>query len=116
MAISSLTAGEGGTRGYCEIGIAITARKGIDGTEREKLYSAVMSGLTAHIALLDRAGNIVAVNEAWTRFARENDARPEDAVGVGVNYLEVCRKSAADCDSAAQCLVGIESDAFQCGA
>ena len=84
-----------------------------ESSDTEKLYSAVMSGLTAHIALLDRTGAIVAVNEAWTRFARENNATSELAIGVGVNYLEVCRKSAPDCDSAARCLGGIKCDAIR---
>jgi len=68
-----------------------------------------MSGLTAHIALLDRTGAIVAVNEAWTRFARENNGTAELAIGVGINYLDVCRKSAPDCDSAARCLEGLNA-------
>ncbi|MCC5952124.1 MAG: EAL domain-containing protein [Acidimicrobiia bacterium] len=56
-----------------------------------------------HIAaLVDSAGAIVAVNRAWERFAELNEGSAE-ATGVGVNYLEVCRRAAAagDGDAAA---------------
>jgi PAS domain S-box-containing protein len=109
VAISSLTAGDGHTRRYFEIGFPKTDLEGIQSSEIEKLYSAVMSGLRAHIALLDRTGNIVAVNEAWTRFARENNGTAELAIGIGINYLDVCRTSALDCDSAARCLEGLNA-------
>ena len=41
------------------------------------------------VALLDRSGVIVAVNDAWTAFGAENDADPE-RIGVGVSYLDMC--------------------------
>src|SRR5262249_25599367 len=40
--------------------------------ESQALNQAVLGSLVAHIAVLDRDGNIIAVNEAWKRFAREN--------------------------------------------
>jgi CRP/FNR family transcriptional regulator len=49
-----------------------------------------------HLAILDEVGNIVLVNRAWTRFARENGAPDPIGVAVGANYLEVCRRAAAD--------------------
>ncbi len=60
--------------------------------DSEEFSRAVLGSLTAHIAVLDRDGVIVAVNEAWERFAREN-AGPGWATGVGVNYLDVCRSA-----------------------
>src|SRR6266852_3067705 len=39
-------------------------------------------------------GDIVAANEAWRRFGRENGARPAVAEGVGQNYFEICRAAA----------------------
>ena len=77
--------------------------------ETQKLYDAVMSGLTAHIAVLDSMGTIVAVNDSWTRFARENGAPFQNNVGVGANYLAVCRKSALECDLASRCLDGLNA-------
>jgi signal transduction histidine kinase len=50
---------------------------------------AVLDALTAHICVLDKAGWILAVNEAWRRFARENPPRGERDY-VGDNYLRVC--------------------------
>jgi PAS domain S-box-containing protein len=72
----------------------ITARKLTEEALRksEALNVSVLGSLAAHIAVLDRDGNIIAVNEAWKRFAYENGNDPNDS-GVGVNYLEVCRRS-----------------------
>ena len=61
------------------------------------LYAAKQAGRD-QIAVLDKNGEIIAVNEGWTRFAEENRGQ---GVGVGVNYLEVCRK-AADLDPQAR--------------
>jgi PAS domain S-box-containing protein len=72
----------------------ITARKLAEIALRKSqaLNQAVLGSLAAHIAVLDTDGRIIAVNEAWKRFALENDG---DAVadGLGMNYLEVCRHS-----------------------
>ena len=51
--------------------------------------SDVLNSLTAHIAVLDVDGQIVSVNEAWRRFARENGGEREEFY-VGTNYLAVC--------------------------
>jgi signal transduction histidine kinase/HPt (histidine-containing phosphotransfer) domain-containing protein/ActR/RegA family two-component response regulator len=54
--------------------------------------AAVLNALPAHIALLDSQGVVISVNEAWRRFARENELHgPEFAIGV--NYLEVCDRA-----------------------
>jgi signal transduction histidine kinase/CheY-like chemotaxis protein len=58
-----------------------------------RLQTAILDALPAHIAVLDSAGTIVAVNEAWRRFARVN-AMHHPALGVGLSYLEVCRRAA----------------------
>jgi PAS domain S-box-containing protein len=72
----------------------------------EALNKSVLRSLAAHIAVLDVDGNIIAVNEAWKRFAYENgDA---EAGGVGVNYLDVCRHSQEHDDEAGKALNGIQ--------
>ncbi len=53
--------------------------------ERE-LLQASLDALSAHIAILDDKGNIIAVNEAWHRFARNNEYE-EPSHGLGINYL-----------------------------
>jgi signal transduction histidine kinase len=55
----------------------------------ERLARSVLDGLSAHIAVLDESGVIVAVNEGWREFARNNGANP-GKVSEGSNYLEVC--------------------------
>ena len=60
----------------------------------ETLARDVLNALTSHIAVLDRNGVIVAVNEAWRRFAAENGA-PDPACYIGADYLAVCERSAA---------------------
>jgi len=45
--------------------------------------------LPEHVAILDRSGTIVAVNEAWKHFAEDNGGDPNKVL-VGANYLEVC--------------------------
>jgi transcriptional regulator with GAF, ATPase, and Fis domain len=53
---------------------------------------AVLNSIEDHIAVLDRNGCILTVNESWMRFARENNA-DMDLIGTGRNYLDVCRRS-----------------------
>lgn len=73
-----------------------------------EMDQSVLSSLSAHIAVLNPAGTIVAVNDAWTRFARENGNPAVSAVGIGADYVGVCRKSAANGDEiAAEALKGI---------
>lgn len=57
---------------------------------------ALIDSLPAHIALIERDGNIADVNEQWRRFAREN-AFEGASFGVGSNYLRVCETATGDC-------------------
>ncbi|MFN0089230.1 MAG: PAS domain-containing protein [Acidimicrobiales bacterium] len=50
---------------------------------------APLDRLELEMAVLDRRGVIVAVNDAWARFARENGGRRE-ACCEGASYLAVC--------------------------
>lgn len=90
----------------------ITERKQ---AEREAQRSAelnhgILSSLNAHIAVLDKAGTIIAVNEAWNRFARENSDTALARTGVGMNYLEVClRGKGVQKSDAQKALKGIQS-------
>lgn len=52
---------------------------------------AILNSLPEHIVVLNNAGEILAVNEPWLRFARENGNPSEVGVGVGVNYLNTCK-------------------------
>ena len=57
--------------------------------------SAVVDSLTANIAILDPTGRILAVNSSWSKFADENQAADAN-LGVGANYLDVCRSAGLD--------------------
>ena len=63
----------------------------------EEFKAAIFNSVASQIAVLDRHGVIVAVNASWERFALDNSPRDGGElarkVGVGVNYLEVCRAS-----------------------
>ncbi|MDY6950425.1 MAG: PAS domain S-box protein [Thermodesulfobacteriota bacterium] len=56
---------------------------------KEPFAQATIDTLSSHIAVLDREGTIVAVNQAWRDFAKAHAASPE-RVCEGANYLEVC--------------------------
>ena len=65
--------------------------------EKGHFNRAILDSLSAHIAVLDKAGNIIAVNEAWEHFAQGNcvEEKQISSTGVGQNYLRVCERSVA---------------------
>ena len=57
--------------------------------------SSILNALIQHIAVLDEQGVIVAVNQIWRDFARDN-APPEGPLeSVGLNYLDICSAAPA---------------------
>lgn len=64
------------------------------------LLNNVLDAVRAEVAVIDAAGRIRMVNDAWRRFGRQRGA-PADAY-VGADYLAVCERAAAagDCDAA----------------
>ena len=78
--------------------------------ESEALSSAVLASLEGLVAVIDKDGVIIAVNEAWSRCARDHHASPLASVPVGANYLDVCQRAWLAGDSSAlEVLIGIES-------
>ncbi|HEY6308782.1 MAG TPA: histidine kinase [Candidatus Angelobacter sp.] len=53
----------------------------------QQLLQAAIDALSAHIAILDEQGTIIAVNQAWRRFADENSFAGND-YGIGARYLD----------------------------
>src|SRR5262245_965624 len=103
--------GRGRPYAICGIATDITERKRAETTLRESqaLNQAVLDSLAANIAVLDRDGNIIAVNEDWRRFARENDGAAF-ADSVGINYLDVCRRAQEQGDGQIEAtLAGIQA-------
>ncbi len=67
----------------------------------------ILDGLSAHVAVVDTDGTILAVNEAWRQFGLDNalDANKEM---VGANYLAVCDAAAElDVDTATEFAAGL---------
>jgi PAS domain S-box-containing protein len=73
-----------------------------DVTEQERARRALeeaylflqytLDALSAHIAILDETGAIIAVNEAWRQFADTNGLS-DPAYGLGTSYLAVCESA-----------------------
>jgi signal transduction histidine kinase/CheY-like chemotaxis protein len=62
-------------------------------TDISQELEALINALTAHVAILDNTGKIIFTNQAWNRFAEENSNGDMSSLGVGVNYLEVCKRA-----------------------
>ncbi|MDQ3272742.1 MAG: response regulator, partial [Pseudomonadota bacterium] len=66
---------------------------------------AILNALPAHIALLDRQGQIISVNDAWRNFADAHVLLSPE-YGLGLDYLLACDEaqggSASDARQAAQ--------------
>ena len=60
----------------------------------EVFNRGVLNALSSHIAVVDSTGTLIAVNEAWKRYAVENGDATLEHTGVGSNYFKVCEKSA----------------------
>ncbi|HEX3035965.1 MAG TPA: sigma 54-interacting transcriptional regulator [Thermodesulfobacteriota bacterium] len=68
---------------------------------RDNLLQTIFSSISSHVVVLDREGNIIYTSRSWEEFARDNDG-DMNRVMVGVNYLDVCQKAAAENDQSAQ--------------
>ncbi len=75
----------------------------------EAFNRGIISSLSSHIAVIDDQGKIIAVNESWKRFGVENGETFLHRSGEGMNYFEVCKKSAKEGEvKAAEALQGIK--------
>ena len=57
------------------------------------MLQAVIDGFSAHIAVLDAMGTVIAFNSAWKKTGAPHVYRHLN-FGLGVNYLEICRSAA----------------------
>jgi len=56
---------------------------------RQNMYQVILNSLVTHVAVLDDQGFIMETNDAWQKYARENNMKgPVDCVGL--NYLHIC--------------------------
>ncbi len=76
----------------------------------EELKSKIVDSLISHLAVIDGKGKIVAVNKRWRDFWVENGGPQASSMGVGANYLDICRQgSLAGIPEADRALAGILS-------
>ena len=71
--------------------------------ERDEVagWASSFDTLSGHIAILDQTGTILAVNDAWRRFAEANGFSGEHCA-VGMNYVAVCESASGECREQAQ--------------
>ena len=98
--------------GYLRIAAALLAHALPDASAPDtqaRLSEAIAASVASRIAVVDRGGVIVAVNAAWTDFATRHGAIPE-SLGIGMNYLDVCRRAAAVGNAEAHAVIeGLEA-------
>lgn len=68
----------------------------------DNFSESILNSLPANVAVLAPDGAILATNEAWDRFARENGDPPLKSIGTSANYLDACRQAAASGEPHAQ--------------
>jgi C4-dicarboxylate-specific signal transduction histidine kinase len=69
-------------------------RADADAREGEALNRAVLASLSGAVAVVDRAGVTIRVNETWIRLSRSHGHVFVPDLVVGVSYLEACRRAA----------------------
>lgn len=75
----------------------------------EAFSKNIINSLSVHIAVIDRIGTIVAVNEAWSRFALENGETTLRRTSINSNYFDACTDASSAGDETAKVvLVGIQ--------
>ncbi|MCK9397818.1 MAG: PAS domain-containing protein [Methylobacter sp.] len=82
---------DGGIYGLCGISTDITERRQMEEKlrDRDAFNVGILNSLTSHIAVLDAQGVVVAVNDAWRRFAKEYGSQNM----LGFNYLDACKNA-----------------------
>ncbi len=94
------------------------------GVEAEALLRSTLDALSAHIAVLDETGTIIAVNQAWRSFAYTS-GYADESHGVGMSYLAVCevaaplsKEAARTAEALRQIMAGVRSEfrmEYPCG-
>jgi PAS domain S-box-containing protein len=75
-----------------------------------RLGQSIMDSLNTNIAVIDKKGEIIAFNKNWNKFASENGLKELNSVGLGMNYLDVCRKAQANgVQGAHDVIIGLQS-------
>src|SRR5262249_39683447 len=110
---------DGSTRWFLSRGAIVPSAAGepprilgtsIDVTERRRiadelcnleiLWTAMLASSSEQIAIMDRSGFIIAINDAWSRYARESGDGRFRRASIGTNYLEAFRGDGNDAEAA----------------
>jgi signal transduction histidine kinase/integral membrane sensor domain MASE1 len=57
----------------------------------ELMKSAILASLSSGVAVLDRDGRVIAVNQTWTASGDDPLTTPYAGAAVGADYVEICR-------------------------
>lgn len=76
---------------------------------REHALQTVIDALAGSVAVLDKTGTIQLVNGAWREFAADNGNSGLRGCGPGVNYLDVCLRSASRDPAVQPVLQGLQA-------
>src|SRR5882672_2780463 len=63
----------------------------------ELMKSAILASLSSGVAVLDRTGRVIAVNDTWSRFGNEHKMTAYAGVALGADYLRTCAEVAREC-------------------
>jgi PAS domain S-box-containing protein len=81
--------------------------------ESNTFQHTILNSVAAHVAVIDRDGAILAVNEPWQRFSLENGMEPgvpAPNTGIGSNYFAICGgDSTSACGDAIDARQGIRA-------
>jgi two-component system, NtrC family, sensor kinase len=110
LSVSPIFDAVGEVIGVAKIARDITERKRAEQAlaESERFARSTVDALTAHIAILNESGTIIAVNRAWAEYVAH--ARRPDEFVIGADYLASCGQAAgASSEYAHELAAGIRS-------
>lgn len=82
---------DGRPAGHFRFAHDVTAARAAEESFRQsqQMMGCVLNSLSAHVAVIDDSGRIVAVNRTWERLMRDAGVAHASA-GIGSNYLDAC--------------------------
>ncbi|MHB1000041.1 MAG: SpoIIE family protein phosphatase [Armatimonadota bacterium] len=92
---------------YLQYQVDEFANKLMVASEQVDFAHRILNSTDDHLAVVGADGIITEVNEAWNRFARENEG-DETRCGVGVCYFQECRDDWGDTTSCYEAYDGIQ--------
>jgi PAS domain S-box-containing protein len=93
----------------------VTEKKRIEDelVRSDAFTKGVLNSLSAHIAVVNESGTILAVNDAWRNFESANIGVKPASTGVGSNYFDVCENAAKEDPSVLDMLKGMKDVLYE---